>query len=258
MRILALYFILFISFSNNIFSQSVNHKSNNYPLIQIQPIDRDTVFNKNPTFTWIRPSLNLAYDFNYTFILVEKIGDQSNEEAISLNSPIFESENILTNYFVYPGYAYKLQEGKSYVWQVSTKYKVVSDESYIDKVCVSEPWSFTISNQTKINDDIPKFVPYTNILNCNPSGLYWSINNKIKVQYQSDGKSGEIRWYIYDEQTKPKEMGNGKLKVLTFENFYDISLDELKTFKHMKTYKIVFNCPGNRVISYRFKYIKPE
>lgn len=76
--------------------------------------------NEPLLFSWFLP-IPATSGQTYKIKIIELKGDESPENAMLKNKAFFEKEEIRTATFQYPSSAPKLEVGKSYAWQVSTK-----------------------------------------------------------------------------------------------------------------------------------------
>jgi len=91
-------------------------------LTLLSPADGETLQDGKPIlFTWLPP---LPAPASYKIRIVEILGDESPEEAISKNTAFFEAGEILFTSFTYPISAKKLVVGRKYAWQIGTNGQV--------------------------------------------------------------------------------------------------------------------------------------
>ncbi|HEY3372513.1 MAG TPA: SdrD B-like domain-containing protein [Prolixibacteraceae bacterium] len=87
-------------------------------LTLLSPAEGETLQEgKSILFNWLPP---VPVPGSYQIKIVEITGDQSPEEAISMNTVLFEAAEILTTSFTYPVSAMKLRTGRKYAWQIAT------------------------------------------------------------------------------------------------------------------------------------------
>jgi len=86
----------------------------------IYPMNDDSLNanNKYPTFQWTPVIVPPAYQLNYTLKIVEILQGQTPAQALSANIPQYINNQINITSFTYPIDALKLENGKTYAWQV--------------------------------------------------------------------------------------------------------------------------------------------
>ncbi len=109
-----------------------NVTSTNSNIIQlVSPYNHTAVDAEQPVFTWTS-GINQAQLYDY--VLVEIIGNQSSNEAIRLNKPIYEAKDLPTSVHVLPTHI-SLQKCKKYAWQIRS-------EGSNKSVAISEIFTF--------------------------------------------------------------------------------------------------------------------
>lgn len=89
------------------------------PPFLVSPLDRDTIRQQYPIFSWTPVTVPPAYTINYQFRLVEVLPNQIPAQALAANTPPqYENLTLTTTSIIYPVEALALQAGKRYAWQV--------------------------------------------------------------------------------------------------------------------------------------------
>jgi len=102
----------------------------------IEPYNKDTICDKRPMLSW-QPLLPAIQGSSYQLVLSEVKKDQNAVEALSYNLPLVNQSHIIANILPYPPIAKELEQGKTYVWQV-TAYK---EQTILNR---SEIWTFKV------------------------------------------------------------------------------------------------------------------
>lgn len=112
-------FVLFISLGISSFAQQ-----GSFPISLSYPMDLDTIEEHDPTFTWQTNTASIESDPRLTqrFVLCELLENQTRSEAILLNQPIMIVDDFEESTLPFSTSANELEDGKTYVWQVSLIY----------------------------------------------------------------------------------------------------------------------------------------
>jgi hypothetical protein len=107
----------------------------------IYPDHQDTIETLNPVLVWSHSESfsMLTSSESFRLVLVEIMENQTADNAISVNSPLFILNNLNSHSIMYPIDATSLVKGKTYAWQVQKTTNGVATK-------VSEAWQFTIKN----------------------------------------------------------------------------------------------------------------
>jgi hypothetical protein len=85
----------------------------------ISPEDGEEISDDNPNFVWMLSRPPKTQEGTITIMrMVQIIGNQSPQDAITKNKAVFEQSGIRTTNIRYPTSAPKLEEGKKYAWIV--------------------------------------------------------------------------------------------------------------------------------------------
>ena len=110
-----------------------------FPVTLSNPMDYDTIIETEPNFIWQTNITALQTDPRYSqrYVLCEIEENQLKGDAIAVNTPILVLEDYQNTMYSYSSTTAPLEEGHTYVWQVS----VLFNELIVDQ---SEPYQFTI------------------------------------------------------------------------------------------------------------------
>lgn len=153
-------------------------------IIQLNPVNTDTINNYNPVFNWVYSGLQLINPRAiFKFKLVELQEKQNPYDAIYFGNTYYEEniKNSATN-LQYPTSARKLQMGKTYAWQVS----VINGNK---PVVQSEVWTFTLAEK-KEKPRIP--IWYIEATNKN-DGYAIVTDNILKIAYKNQFKDTDAQ-----------------------------------------------------------------
>jgi len=90
-----------------------------WPPMLLSPNDGDSIQTPNPVLTWTPAfSTYLGGAVSYILRITEIFSDQSKQQAIASNLPLYTETNIPMPLQIYPNTARPLEEGKRYAWQV--------------------------------------------------------------------------------------------------------------------------------------------
>jgi hypothetical protein len=144
------------------------------------PADRSVVTTPYPQFTWLPPTpLDMFDNLQYDISVAEVMPGQSAGEAILYNTPKYISGRLKLPFGNYPSSYSKLENGKTYAWQVTAR----NGATY---AAVTEAWTFRMGEDT-----IAKTITVAN---------YIQLRNKQEkagINYIT-GKDLHIKYYSYD------------------------------------------------------------
>jgi hypothetical protein len=189
------------------------------------PDDKDTVETKNPVLMWTHSeAFNMVAQGEYfRMMVVELANDQSAEDGITVNNPIYLKNNLTSHSEVYPIDAQELESGKRYGWQVQR----VTNGVVTDK---TEAWEFTIIPTSVISDN--KYAVLKKTLD---ASYYIAENGKLFFRFNEEYISGNISCTIYNsvkEKILPVAKNEDKTNSqISFKksgfNCYEINLNEM-------------------------------
>jgi hypothetical protein len=182
------------------------------------PADHSEIRTTSPQFTWIPPAPMAMFDnLNYDFSVVEVRQGQLPAEAIQYNTPVYAKANTKSPYENYPSTYSKLEQGKTYAWQVIAK----NGLSYATSTDV---WTFKISNDsTKTEESNVSYILLRK--DNNASGVNYLRGNSLYIKYYSFDRDHEstIRFL-----TAKGKLLQEKRKLIAYgDNFLDFELNKL-------------------------------
>lgn len=216
--------IIFFSFSNLFAQQSA------FPVTLSNPMDYDTIIETEPNFIWQTNISAIQTDPRYSqrYVLCELEENQLKGDAIAVNTPILVLDDYQNTMHSYSSSATPLEEGHTYVWQVS----ILFNSMIVDQ---SEPYQFTI---LKPQDPLPTFYP---------------------VVFKNDGQ----RYQIVDDKIGlvTDELGNLKLKLqinLRGKKLKTVLLKEVISGKVQDEKEVSENSNGKRFFILNLKDLELE
>lgn len=135
----------------------------------ITPYNKQEIQTKNPLLVWTHSESfsALANGEYFQMIVSEKKKNQSAQEAIGLNVPLFIRRELSSHQILYPNEAQELISGKNYVWQVQK----ISGGRIVQK---TEAWEFHLAAR-----EDPGSHQYIVLESLNQQGYYEPDHNNI-------------------------------------------------------------------------------
>ena len=140
---------IYVKFSNSnddAGSDCLEHRvEKSFPISLITPDDDDKISSTIPIFTWMHMK-NPGSNAKYKITIVEVLGNQTPELAISSNPAWFTKDKLSSPLLQYPISARKFEVGKEYAWQTYVlENGVLLTESDIWSFIVESPISNNLS-----------------------------------------------------------------------------------------------------------------
>jgi hypothetical protein len=204
----------------------------NQYLYLVNPFDNDTIDTKTPLLSWAHsePFTILNQGEFYRMVVSEIQKDQSQEEAITVNSPVMVKNYLKEHQVQYPYDAKELKEGKSYAWQVQK----IGDGVVINK---TETWKFNMRIRPETN--VLKYVALRKQLD---GGFYQANDGKVYFKFSEDyNNNGQLKFTLTNSKlkpvaveiindVKPAEKNNITVKLKQLgDNRFDLDLNSLKS-----------------------------
>ncbi|MBL4706130.1 MAG: hypothetical protein JKY54_16510 [Flavobacteriales bacterium] len=196
-------------------------------LYLINPMDQDTIDTFNPLLLWAHSEpfnlLNQGEFFKMT--LVELQIDQSAQDGIIKNQPVFLKTYLSRHEVPYPFDAKKLMPGKRYGWQVQK----ISNGAIINQ---TEAWEFVL-----VENEIPEDHMYVKLLKKLDGGHYKVQNDRIFFRFDERYKSDHLVCRIYTDASvliEPELLNKQKQEIgakVTGYNNYELDVQPY----HLKT-----------------------
>lgn len=189
------------------------------------PDDKDTIETKNPVLMWTHSeAFNMVAQGEYFRMIVVQLAiDQSAEDGITVNSPIYLKNYLASHNEIYPIDAQELEAGKRYGWQVQR----VTNGVVTDK---TEAWEFIMKPVTSIIEN--KYIVLKKTLD---ASYYTTENGKLFFKFDEEYTSGKISCTIYNsarEKILPIAINEDKSNTtIAYKksgyNCFEINLNEL-------------------------------
>lgn len=220
-----------------------------FPVTLSNPMDYDTIIETEPNFIWQTNITALQTDPRYSqrYVLCELLEDQLKGDAIAINAPILVLDDYQNNMHSYSSSATALEEGHTYVWQVS----ILFNNLIVDQ---SEPYQFTILKPKEL---LPSFYP---VAFKNDGHMLSIVNDKIGLLTDETGnlnlkvnlsREGKIVKTVYlnelvDGEEKTEQLSEYK----GTKRFYVLNLKDLELEKGV--YKVSWSLKSKRQYTFNF------
>jgi hypothetical protein len=235
----------FFGFSNLEAQQSV------FPVTLSNPNDFDTIIETEPNFIWQTNITAIQTDPRYSqrYVLCELEENQLKGDAIAVNIPILVLDDYQNNMHSYSSSSTALEEGHTYVWQVS----ILFNNMIVDQ---SEPYQFTI---LKPKDPLPSFYP---VVFKNSGQTYLAVNQKIGLVTDEIGdlrlttqiyKNGLLvkTCELEDFRTEENENAEESKKPIAGKRFLVLDLKDLDL--EAGYYSVVWTPKNKKTFNFNFK-----
>lgn len=148
-----------------------------FPVTLSNPMDYDTITETEPNFVWQTNITAIQTDPRYSqrYVLCELEENQLKGDAIAINTPILVLDDYQSTMHSYSSSATPLEEGHTYVWQVS----ILFNGMIVDQ---SEPYQFTIFEP---KDPAPGFYP---VVFKNDGQTLQIVNDRIGLVTEETGE----------------------------------------------------------------------
>jgi hypothetical protein len=115
--------------------------------ILVEPYDGKDVVEDQIVWSWFMQSRTAdGREVLCDLLVVEILEGQTPEEAMRLNPPLIQRENLTTSSWQTPPVTRSLQHGRRYAWQITAK--VAADGGGVVVISQSELWVFTFNDPT--------------------------------------------------------------------------------------------------------------
>ncbi|MBI5372834.1 MAG: hypothetical protein HZA79_12500 [Sphingobacteriales bacterium] len=215
------------------------------PLELILPDNGDEFCQKRPRFSW-QPSLPLAPGTDYTLKLAKKQNGQTQAEALLINLPVVLQAHIKGSVFPFPAATPDLQEGATYVWQVT------ADNKGIQKT--SEVWEFTI----QCEKTEPAAKSYRELKESDDGG-YLTTGPVLRFAVFNSFTAGKLTYSIKDLTNPEKKFSYLPVAELQKgNNNISVDLKKVPGMEDGNEYLLQVVLPDGKKVSVRFKYSEDE
>ena len=220
----------------------------------IMPSDQSVIEIKNPQLSWLPPvPANLFSNLKYDLELVEVLSNQSQEDAIQKNPPLFQQMDVSGTTIRYPLSAPTLQLNKQYAWRVVAK----SNESYFGK---SETWVFTIKEFQIADSLIINSMPYGE-LKKEDQNSYAVFSEELKFDYLNETEDTTWNIAVYDLTSSNRKMillNMDSIPLKAGQNLINYSTKNVPEFVDKHLYLLTVVNSRKESWRLRFEYRKPR
>ena len=220
----------------------------------VMPFDQSVIETKNPQLSWLPPvPANLFSNLKYDLQLVEVLPNQSQEDAILENIPLFQQSSISFNSLQYPLSAPSLELNKQYAWRVVAK----SNETYIGK---SETWVFSLKEFHNADSLIINQVPYGELKREDQSS-YAVFADELKFDYLNELEDSIWHISIYDLTSSDRKtilLNMDSIPLKPGQNLVNYSLKNITGFVDNHLYLLEVINSRKESWRLRFEYRKPQ
>jgi len=212
----------------------------------IEPFDNDTLCDKRPTLTW-QPLIPTLHGTSYQVVLSEIKTGQNAVEALNYNLPLINQAFLTSPMLTYPPIAPQLEDGKTYVWQVT---------AYIGQTILnrSETWEFKEEcNEKKKAPPLPDD-GYRDIGDLTKGNYYIAVG-AIRFAIINPYKAANFKYEIESLSKQGKKIkGLPKIKMETGKNKIMIDLADTDAFLDGDSYLMKLWMPDGSTKNLRFIY----
>lgn len=197
-----------------------------------------------PQFTWIPPTpLNLFTDLNYDLLLVEVYPNQSAEEAVQINIPVYRVAGLRQPFINYPAGAPALDTGITYAWMVTSS----NGRQFAAQ---TGTWTFRMKQPAMVlHDDPAAYVQ----LKRSSGGSVINCGNTVKCTYVNDAGDDKVKYEILSLEDNNRIMRHGNVTLQAGTNMIALSLDKGSRLATGKLY--VFRLYNSRAESWEIKFL---
>jgi hypothetical protein len=220
----------------------------------VMPYDQSVLESKNPQLSWLPPMpANLFSNLKYDLELVEVLPNQSQEDAVQQNIPVFQQSSVSFTTIQYPLSAQALQLNKLYAWRVIAK----SNETYIGK---SETWVFKIKEFENADSLITNAVPYGE-LKTQDQPSYAIFSDELKFDYLNELEDSVWHISIYDLSSSERKiilLNMDSIPLKPGQNLVNYSVKNIPDFINRHLYLLEVINSRKESWRLRFEYRKPQ
>ncbi|MBS1744069.1 MAG: hypothetical protein JST81_13635 [Bacteroidetes bacterium] len=195
-----------------------------------QPYDKSEIETAYPQFSWLPPTpVEMFSNLSYEIVVAEVLDGQSPSQAIQSNTPVYSKINLTRPFDMFNSSFSKLEEGKTYAWQVIVR----NDVSYAGK---TEVWTFKLKKQEKL-PDIVALTPYLQMKTFNPlKGI--APNGILKISYPNKTPETKIDIEIIESAGKNNDNKtvSFSINILRGENNIEFNLNKIMKVSEDKVY----------------------
>ncbi|MBS0030638.1 hypothetical protein ACTJJ0_24245 [Chitinophaga sp. 22321] len=196
-----------------------------------------------PQFTWIPPApLNLFSDLNYDLVLVEMGVDQSAEEAVQVNIPVYRVSNLRQPFMNYPAGAPALDTGITYAWMVTAN----NGRQFAAQ---TNTWTFRMKQSGMVSqEDLSAYVQLkrnsNDVMNC---------GDVLKCSYVNDAGDEQVKYEITSLENDNHIVRQGNISLQPGTNMIELSLSRGSRLSAGKLY--MFRLHNGRSENWEIKFV---
>lgn len=159
-------------------------------LTLISPSDGDSIYTSYPNLVWNHSgNFGDGIERFYRILIAVKHNNQTNEEALSLNSPHWVSPALKNHLLIYPQGAPILTKGLTYVWQVQLLINGTIAQT-------SEVWNFALAMPPMVQD-----IKYINLSREKFTPVF-NAYQTIFLRFDEPYNSANLQVVVYGEMDK--------------------------------------------------------
>ncbi|QEH43317.1 hypothetical protein [Chitinophaga sp. XS-30] len=212
------------------------------PLLN-QPAQGSVLESRLPQFTWLPPApLNLFNDLNYELTVTEVRKNQSPEEAVQQNIPVFRATRLKEMFINYPSSAVALDTGKLYAWSVSARNGSLF-------AAQTEVWTFRVQSPSKLVK--PQGSAYVQLR----KELDGTVihGHRLQLGYTNETGDSSVRYEVVALEEQNRVVQDGVLHLKRGSNLLDVALERKKGLSAGKSY--LFRLKNSRLEYWQIKFI---
>jgi len=234
--------------TTGLFEECLYYRSDDIFLINlIVPVDKDKLIEYNPLLTWIA-NYSFSNELTYRVRVAEIKQGQNPANAIMLNQPVYDENNLMQNSIMYPLYAKPLVANQWYAWTVDAYYKGIL-------LGGAETWQFIIPDTIPVPDMAN--MSYIDIAREKGTNYLYAIG-AMKLKYVLEDKMNDsLSLELLDKQSKKCQFSPNTLGAKYGDNRYILNFDDKANLKHKSNYTLVIKTKTNHEFRLPFQYFKP-
>jgi hypothetical protein len=210
------------------------------------PADKAQVSSAYPVLSWIAPApVTMFNNLTYKLTLTEVLNGQSPSEALQRNPLLFMEVGIKDIALTYPSSYNRLQEGKTYAWQIVAQ----NDNTYS---AATDVWSFTMkSDSFSVVLDRAAY-PH---LQRGPASTNFVAQQKMKFSYNNEANDSALQANIYTYNNGINmPLFTQSVTLKRGMNFIDLDLSGIRGLKDGTIYVLEMVNGRQENWDLRFKY----
>ena len=229
----------FVSFKESANSCTVANLMGMQPLMLIIPTDKSESEEKYPVFTWIPPSLSaISEQQNYQLKVVEVYPEQNPTEAIAINMPLLQADNLIQTAYPYPLSSKNLEPAHTYAWQVTVGTGNLAESR-------SDVWTFSIKEDEKKVIEVVQDQPFVELTGSNS---IYKAEGKVRFKF-SGGAYTDMGPIVRLLNMKEEKIDlKAEWLLAKGQNLYELQIPAEAKVKNGEIYKLEIENPNNQNI----------